>query len=153
MASIKSDHYTIGFMTGTVAGMVADFSNFLLTRVFQFGKVGYEDFAAILVFGNIPFSFGQSMVAHLVQLFFSSVVGAFFAFWIQKVSARFLMFKGITFGLFVWFFAFSLAQIYKLQYLHRFDLGTVITNNVAAIIYGVVLGAALPWFYGKLEAK
>jgi hypothetical protein len=153
MASIKSDHYTAGFMTGTVAGMVADFSNFLLTRVFRFGKVGYEDFAAVLVFGNVPCSFGQSIVGHLVQLFFSSMVGALFAFWIQKVSARFLFFKGITFGLLIWFLAFSLAQIYKLQYLHQFDLGTVITNNVAAIIYGAVLGVALPWFYGKLGAK
>ena len=153
MANIKRDHYTVGFITGTVAGMAADLSNFLLTNVFHFGKIGYDDFAAVLVFGKVPFSLGQSIVGHFVQLFFSSLVGALFAFWIQRVSARFLLFKGITFGLFVWFFAFSIAQIYKLQYLSRFDLGTVITNNVAAIIYGAVLGIILPWFYGKSEKR
>lgn len=151
LLNLKSDCFTIGFITGATAGVTADLSNYLLTEVLGFGKIGYEDFAAVLVFGKVPFSIGQTILAHLVQLFFSALMGALFAYWIKRVSARFLIFKGISFALFVWFFAFSVAQIYKLQYLHKFDLESVIVNNVAAIIYGISLGVVLRWFYGKSE--
>lgn len=145
------DRYTIGFITGAIAGFLADLTNFLLTKVFRIGKVGYEDFASVLVFGEIPSTIGQSIFAHFVQLFFSALVGAVFAYWIKKVSERNLMFKGISFGLFIWFFAFSVSQLFKLQYLQKLDLETVIVNNIAAIIYGIMLGISLRWL--KPEGK
>jgi fructose-specific phosphotransferase system IIC component len=151
LSKINHDRYTIGFIAGIIAGFVADLSNFLLTKVFKIGKVGYQDFAAVLVYGKIARTTGEILFAHFVQLFFSALLGATFAFWIQRVSERFLIFKGISFGLFVWFFAFSVCQLYKLQNLNEFDLMTVIVDNIAAVIYGVLLGIALRWLYRKLE--
>lgn len=143
MLNIKSDRYIIGFIAGTIAGFIADLTSFILTHVFKFGKVGYEDFASVLVFGEKASTVGESIFAHLVQLFFSALLGVLFIYWIKRVTDQFLLFKGISFGLFVWFFAFSVVQLYKLQFLNKFDLETVLVNYFAAIIYGVVLGIAL----------
>ena len=150
---MKSDCYTIGFITGTIAGFLADLTNFILTKVLKVGKIGYEDFAAVLVFGKIPSTMGQSIFAHLVQLFFSALLGVLFGYWVKRVTDRFIVFKGITFSLFVWFFAFSMTQLYKLQFLNQFDLETVIVNNIAAIIYGIMLGNTLRWLQRKSEQK
>jgi hypothetical protein len=153
MLNIKSDRYTIGFIVGTIAGLIADSISFLLTHVLKFGKVGYEDFAAVLIYGSKASTVPESIFAHLVQLFFSALVGVLFAFWIQRVTDRFFVFKGICFGLFVWFFAFSIAQLYKLQFLNQIDLVTVLQNYIAAIIYGLVLGFALRFFEQQPNKK
>ena len=65
----------------------------------------------------------------------------------SRATDQFLIFKGISFGFIVWFFAFSVAQLYKLQFLHRLDLGTVVVNYIAALIYGFGLGIALQFLY------
>lgn len=143
----------IGFIAGTIAGFVADSANFILTKVMKVGRIGYEDFASVLVFGQTPATIGQSIFAHIVQLFFSAILGVLFVYWIKRVTEKFLLFKGITFGLFVWFFAFSVSQLYKLQCLYKFDLGTVIVNYIAAIIYGVTLGILLRWLYKENEVE
>jgi hypothetical protein len=49
MLNIKSDRYTVGFIVGTIAGFIADSISFILTHLLNFGKVGYEDFAAVLI--------------------------------------------------------------------------------------------------------
>ena len=124
----------------------------MMTHLFKFGKVGYEDFAAVLVFGARAATIGESIFAHLVQLSFSAFLGAIFVYWIKRVTDQFLIFKGLSFGLFVWFFAFSVAQLYKLPFLHKFDLGTVVVNYIAAAVYGLVLGIALR-FLGREPTK
>lgn len=153
MASIKSDRYTTGFMVGVIAGLIADAVSFILSNLLKMGKVSYEDFAAVLIYGSRASTVPEIIFAHLVQLFFSALVGALFVFWIRKVTDRFLIFKGICYGLFVWFFAFSVAQLYKLQFLSRLDLITVIQNYVAAITYGVVLGLTLRTLDKKPKQK
>jgi hypothetical protein len=52
MSNTKSDRYTIGFLAGTIAGFVADLISFILTQFLKLGKIGYEDFASVLVFGG-----------------------------------------------------------------------------------------------------
>lgn len=143
MSNIRGDRFTVGFIVGIIAGFSADLISFILTHLLKLGQVGYEDFAAVLVFGANASTIGQSIFAHLVQLFFSALLGAMFVYWINRVTEQFLLFKGIIFGLFIWFFAFSVAQLFKLQFLDKLDLGTVLVNYVAAVIYGVVLGIAL----------
>lgn len=147
MLNIKSDRYITGFCAGIIAGFIADLTSLILTHLFKLGKVGYEDFASVLVFGVKASTLGESLFAHLVQLFFSALLGSIFVYCIKRVTDQFLLFKGICFGLFVWFFAFSVAQLYKLQFLNNLDLGTVLVNYVAAVIYGFMLGIALRCLY------
>ena len=143
MSKLTTDRYTVGFIAGIIAGFIADLASFIMTHLFKFGKVGYEDFAAVLMFGARAATIGEIIFAHLVQLFFSALLGSIFVYWIKRVTDQFLIFKGICFGLIVWFFAFSVAQLYKLQFLHKFDLGTVVVNYIAAVIFGLILGIAL----------
>jgi hypothetical protein len=143
MINIKNDRYATGFVAGTIAGFIADMSSMILTDLLKFGKIGYEDFAAVLVFGVKASTMGESVFAHLVQLFFSALLGVAFIYWLKHVSDQLLFLKSISFGLLVWFFAFSVAQLYHLQFLNRFGLDTVVANYIAAIIFGLALGVML----------
>jgi hypothetical protein len=133
------DRYTIGFMIGTIAGALADLSSFLLTRVLKIGKIGYEDFAAVLVYSTKAKTIGELIFAHLVQLFFSALLGVLFVFLIKNITSKYLFLKAISFGLFVWLFAFSTAQLYKLPELYKVDLKTALVNYIAAIVFGLVI--------------
>ena len=55
MSKLTTDRYTVGFIAGTIAGFIADLSSLVMTHLFKFGKIGYEDFAAVLMFGAPSF--------------------------------------------------------------------------------------------------
>ena len=64
MSKLTTDRYTVGFIAGTIAGFMADLTSLVMTHLFKFGKVGYEDFAAVLVFGARADTIGEVIFAH-----------------------------------------------------------------------------------------
>ena len=133
------DAFTKGFLAGAIANIPSVIVDLALVKGIGFGQTTYADFAAVLVYGHRPEGLFSFIFAQLVQWFFSALMGAVFAYWIESTHKAYLNFKGIVFGLTLWFLAYVLAIAYRLPTLSKVTLDSSIEHYIAAFIYGISL--------------
>ena len=70
---------------------------------------------------------------------FSGFAGVLFAFLLPKISNQKLIFKGATYVIGIWFFAYTVTLFFKVPGLIKVPLETVFSNFIAAFIYSISL--------------
>ncbi|MBT9138657.1 MAG: hypothetical protein DDT31_01226 [Syntrophomonadaceae bacterium] len=143
-----NDRFTNGFIAGTVAGTIICVINYIFH---QFGIVDllYLDWVSALLYGYRHETVLEAVVGQAGKLFFSGLLGSLFAFWLIIVTSKYLFFKGIVFGIAVWFGAHAAATLLKLSSVIPINSDTVFSYKVEAVIFGIVLAESMRRLSGK----
>lgn len=146
------DKYANGFISGLAGGLTAAATNLLLILFFKFGNVMFGDFAGVLVFGHLPKSFLENAMAYLAYFGFAGTLGVIFAYLIPILSSKYFLFKGIHFGIGVWFFSYAITLLFKVPELMDISLKSAVTNFLASFVYGLVMAVVLRWLRARDNA-
>jgi len=143
-----SDRFTNGFVAGLVAGTTMSVMNYISHQI---GIVDllYLDWASVLLYGYRHETVLEAVVGQAGKLFFAGLLGSFFAFWLTIVTSKYLFFKGIVFGIAVWFVVHATATLFKLFPMIPIKSDTVFSYKVEAVIFGIVLAESMRRLTGK----
>jgi hypothetical protein len=109
------DTFTSGFIAGVVSGCITSSLDFILVKLFKFGDLLFIDFAGFVSFNHHPGNFPEYLYALIIQLLFSGNLGWIFYALIKK-SPYNQMFKGIIYGITVWFIIYGVLFLCKIDY-------------------------------------
>jgi hypothetical protein len=146
---MMKDKLTLGFIEGTIAGVVSSLSDLIMVDWIKFGKIRFLDFAGVHLFGFKPETLGEKMFAQVAEIFFTGLLGIIFVYWIDKVKRENILFKGFVFGNTIWFILYSINILYKIEPLKKLSLESSIENYLGSLIFGLVLGFA----YSRLSKE
>jgi uncharacterized membrane protein YagU involved in acid resistance len=143
-----NDRVTRGFIAGVAGGVamsVLDLISYLLGIV----EILFLDWAATLIYGCRYATVAEAVVAQAGQLFFSGLAGIIFAALIPSMTRRNLYFKGIIWGLAIWFGAYAITALFKVSPLFPVRVDTVLSNITGALIYGLVLAGVMKFLENR----
>lgn len=135
---IAKDRFTIGLVSGLFAGIAMTLLNYIFIYTSP-AKTLYADFVGIMLLGSKPSSFGEITIATISHIFLGGILGVIFSFLLIYISTHNLIIKGISYGTVVFLFLFSLGVIFKIPYLAKTSIITVISKGVGSALYGLVL--------------
>ena len=145
------DRFTRGFLAGLASGVVTNIFSFI-SFALNWVKVRYLDWAGVFIFGREPGGAVEVAISLAGQLFFSALLGVIFAYLIPLTTSKSHIFKGLVYGLAVWFASYAIAILYKVPPLTHIGIDTVTSNIVAALIFGFVLAWSLKWLDQQVRA-
>ena len=104
-----NDRLTRGFIAGVLGGIAMSLTNFI-SYVLGIAEVLYLDWAAVLIYGYRFSTTGEAVIAQGGQFLFSGIAGIIFAYLIPMVTSVNHLFKGMLFGLTVWFGSYKSSK-------------------------------------------
>ncbi len=143
------DKLTNGFIQGLIAGIVSSIADLIMVNWLKFGDIRFLDYAGTHIYGFKPETFGEQIFAQLVQFIFTGLLGIIFVYLIDKVKQRNILFKGLIYGITVWFLIFNITILFKLEPLDQISFVCALENFIASLIFGAVIAIA----YAVLSKK
>jgi len=135
-----NDRFTKGVIGGISGAIIQNiYAHF--AKLLGFTNTNYLDVAQAVLLNSDYQGFFAILVSFFGQLVIDSFWGVVFVFLIIKISEEYLIFKGIVFGLGIWF----LVRVIITKF---FNL-PVLSNNTPEIALFFFIGAAL---YGITQA-
>lgn len=144
-----NDRLTRGVIAGIAGGIVMSVIDYIFYAL-GIVEVLYLDWAAVLIYGYRFNTTMEAVIAQFGQFLFSGIMGIIFAYLLPLVTSVNYLFKGMLFGLIVWFGSYALTLLFKVTPLIPIHADTVLSNIVTAIIYGLVLAQSLHWLEKKV---
>lgn len=80
---------------------------------------------------------------------FAGTLGVIFAYLISVLSDKYLLFKGLHFGIGVWFASYAVTLLFKVPELMDISLKSAVTNFLASFVYGLVIAVVLRWLRAR----
>ena len=146
------DRMYYGFIAGIIAGIAQSAITFFLNFV-KFADKRLFDFTSEILYGRLPLNAYDSILAYIVAIGFSGVLGIGYAYLIPLVSSDHYRFKGVIYSVFVWFAIYTVTALFKLPDLYYTTPYTATTNLIAAIVYGLVLAEVTKRLISSRPAK
>ncbi len=106
----------------------------------------FADFVGIMLFGSKPNGLGEIIIATAGHFMLGGFLGIIFSYLLLLISEKYLIIKGITYGIIAFLFLFSLGVIFKITDLEFNPLRTIITKSIGSAFYGFVLAYTLKLF-------
>ncbi len=131
------DRFTRGFFAGFLAGVIQAAYN-LLANYLRITTVSWFSVAGVLIYGHRPRTTAEEIFSWLIAMGFSGAMGVLFAYLLPQVTSHQYHFKGIFFGVAVWFVSFALTVLFRIPGLSQVDFASALTNFVGACIWGVL---------------
>jgi hypothetical protein len=144
------DRYTRGFISGAIAGVPAMLLNYA-TYYLNINSLTWIDFASIFIYGRKNITALESLFGLLAVIFFTGLVGTFFAFIVVRISSKNLVFKSWMYGVTIWFSVFAITNLFKVPELVFVNLNSAFSNFLSATIWGITLGYVLKWFDERVK--
>ncbi|MHB1126747.1 MAG: DUF6789 family protein [Bacillota bacterium] len=136
---VKLTRVIISGFTGGLAMFIPDYSLYLL----GINKFRNLDWASIIAFGHTPMTTWESIFGEITNLIWTMLLGVVFVYIASRIiTSSKLYLRGFIYGVAMWFIINALAVMYKLPDLYL-TFGSVITNLISAIVYGLVLATML----------
>jgi len=136
------DRYTNGFVAGVIAGTVMSLLNILSFKL-NFAQIRYIDFGAIITLGSQPNTFLEDIIGFSAHIAFTGLLGILFAYIIPIITSKHYLFKGVSFGIFVWFLTYTIPLLFKVPHLSKISASTALSNVITASVYGLILAYTL----------
>ena len=146
------DKYANGFVSGLCGGIAAAATNLLLILGFNYGELMFGDFAGVLASDTFPEALGKRHRIHSLCRFCRNV-GSIFSYLVPVLSSKYLLFKGLHFGIGVWFISYAITLLFKVPDLEDIPLKTAVTNLLASSLYGLIMTIMLRWLIKRQPAK
>ncbi|GAB6151599.1 hypothetical protein JCM17380_03490 [Desulfosporosinus burensis] len=126
------------FTKGVIGGMSASILHYIyayFAKLLGFTNADYLDVARSVLLNSTDQGFYAILVSFLGQLVIDSFWGVIFVFLTIKISEEYFVFKGIVFGLGIWFLVrVIITKFFKLP---------VLSDNTPEIAFFFFIGAAL----------
>jgi uncharacterized membrane protein len=139
------DRFTRGFIAGVIGGVAMNLWNLVVLFLINWDVITYIEWAGIMIFGSLPRSHAEGLIALLMQISFVGVLGISFAFLIPHVTSQAYLFKGVVYGVAVGFFIYAIPTLFQVPVLKETSLATVISDIVGASVWGLVMAKTLHW--------
>lgn len=152
---MKKDVFSRGFFAGAIAGIAMLAWSLLSGAILQIPHLRNVDWMAIMIFGHAPaFEVIETGIAMLGNIFFCGILGIGFAYILPLIKNENIYFKGWVFSLSVWFTAYVISTMYKIEGTLPTSIETTILNAVGATVYGFTLAYATKrLLYGETESS
>lgn len=144
------DRFTQGFIAGFVGGLATSAINIPL---YWIGVVHIRlvDFAGVLVYGYKPKHFWESLFIFFVHWGFAGFGGILFIYLIKFIKKDNLVFKGLLFGIGIWFTVYIATELFKIEEFRVIPFPTALGNFLASSAYGIVLALLLKYLDKKIR--
>ena len=133
------DRFTLGFISGLIAGLIMNVLNFISYYVLHIATLRYLDFMAIIVYGNKPTNSFDTILALILHLGFTGILGILYAYLTPWLGAQNHLLKGALYSVSIFFLTYAITFLFKVKDLTIVPPYTVASNIITAAIYGVVL--------------
>jgi hypothetical protein len=147
------DRFTLGFIAGIIGAIPMNAMNLFNYYITHLAELRYLDFAGFMIFGRLPITVGEVILAQFIQLGFSGVLGALFTKALEWVTPKNSLFKGLLWGTGAWFVLYSITVLYKIPALSTPNLSTAFMQNISTAMYGVITALAFGWLVGRAEKE
>ena len=101
------DRFTAGLLSGLAGGILMNIWSFFSFYVLKFEQHRFIDWSGVMLFGNVPNTVPEVIVALIMQFIFASFVGGLFAVLLPLISSRNHHIKGVVFAIFITFVFYS----------------------------------------------
>ncbi len=140
------DRFMRGFTAGIAGGIAMNiWSLGVVTPILNWEVIRFIDWAAVIIFGDLPRSHLEAVTALLMHLVLVGTLGIVFAFLIPQITSGAYLFKGVLYGLVSTFIIYAISGLFQKPILTEQSLATVTANTVGAIIFGLVMVQTLRW--------
>jgi len=139
------DRFARGLVAGIIGGIVMNIWSVMAVYIFGWEIIRFVDWAGIILYGDMPRSHLEGIMALVLQLLWSGLLGIGLAFLIQQVTSREYLIKAVFFGVMVGFIVYAIPVMFKMPYLSQKSLVTVASNHIGGAIWGLTSGLVLRW--------
>lgn len=137
------DRLTLGFIAGVIGGVFMNLLDLILVYLFHWADVRYIDYTAIFIYGNKPSFWGDTLLALLIHLIFTGLLGIVFVYLLSAISNKSYLFKGGIFGVFAWFIFYLTGFLHRVPLFEKTTWPTAVSDVITSIAYGLILAETL----------
>lgn len=137
------DRFTAGLLSGFAGGIIMNIWEFISYHLLQFSRHRYVDWSGVMLFGSLPGTASEVVVALIMQLIFASFMGALFSMLLPLVGGKNHLVKGVVFAIIMTFVFYVIPTLYREPIFTYTPVESVISNNIGAIIWGLTTAALL----------
>jgi hypothetical protein len=146
------DRFYRGFVAGMVAAVPLNAWSLFSYHILGLTQRRLLDWAGMMVFGVLPRTAVQVVLALFMQLVWSGLRGIFFVYLLRSIGSQGLIGKAVIFSVIVSFLEESIVVLFKVPNLVRTTTGTLISTLVGAVMWGAVLALLLRRLDTEAEA-
>ncbi|PKM43562.1 MAG: hypothetical protein CVV03_08330 [Firmicutes bacterium HGW-Firmicutes-8] len=143
------DRFFRGFVAGIIGGVIMNIWDYFVHYILQFTKLLYLDWPGMILFGHLPQTLWEAAYAQILQLLLVGMLGVGFAFFIPHVTSRWYLIKGVLFAMIAGFAIYTVPSLLRIPRLSEVPFGTVISNHIGGVIWGLVTAQMLRWLDRK----
>ncbi|KJS87989.1 MAG: hypothetical protein JM58_02400 [Peptococcaceae bacterium BICA1-8] len=136
------DRFYNGFISGILGGLVSFVINFGSSAL-GLNTLVWADFMGLFILGGRPNNTLETAFFIGAQFVFLGLLGTVFSLIIPFITSKHHLFKGALFGASVWYLLFSLPYLFQLPELKEVPLKTVVSNLIAASLWGITMAYIL----------
>lgn len=137
------DRFFRGLIAGITGGIIMNIINLFSFYVLHYSERLFHDWASVLLFGHLPENLVQNVIAIFTQLLWAGFLGIIFAYLIPYVTSRGYLIKGAFWGSITGFLQYALAILLRMPYFDKVATGTVVTQTIGGLVWGLVLAYML----------
>ncbi len=107
--------------------------------------IRFIDWAGIMIFGDLPRSHAEGLIAFILHLMWVGALGVVFAFLVLQITSQGYLLKGIIYAIVIGFLIYAVPTVFQIPILKEASLTTVVANKIGAAIWGLVMAKTLYW--------
>ncbi len=134
-----------GIIAGVIGGLSMQAWDLFSYYVLKFGSFRYLDWAGMMIYGEPPQNFYETIMSFTMQIIWAGLLGVFFAFLIPKLTSRGYLLKGIFYSLIAFFIIYAIPVLYQVPHLYKTGPNTQFSHFIGAIIFGAATAITLRW--------
>lgn len=139
------DRFFRGLLAGMIGGVTMNIWSLIEVSIFSLEIVRFIDWASIFLYGDLPRSHTEGLVALFMHVLWTGLLGVIFAFLIPQITSRGYLIKGVVYGVLVGFITYAIPTMFQMPMLKETSLTTVLSNISGGIIWGLILAQTLRW--------
>lgn len=134
------DRFYRGFFSGVVAGIPMNIWSLFSFHVLNFTNLRYLDWAGLILFGDLPTTLIQNVIAQTMQFMWLGALGVIFIYLLPHTTTRYHTGKAVIFSIIAGFIIYAIPVLLQFPHLTQISTNTVIDNQLGGVIWGIGLG-------------
>lgn len=149
------DRTTCGFLAGIIGGIAMNIWNLIDYYVLHITQIRFLDWFIVLATLDKPTNAYMAVIGLILQItVWDGFLGILFAHLVPLITSKGIVYKSTLYGVLLWFIFKTIVNLYNVPVLsgmQPFPGG--LSNLLAIILWGIVLGVVLKRFKHQLNYK
>lgn len=147
------DRFVSGWFSGLVAGIAMNIWSFISSHLLSFTKFRIVDWTGGMIYGKLPESALEVIVALALNLLFAGFLGSVFAMIIFYIGSDFLYLKGVIIAAIFTFIFLTVPTLFQEPTFKSLDVNSVISNYLGSFLWGLTVSVMLKFIDKKQYIK